>query len=405
MHYQSVTIRSGSAHTSRKGSNAPSGMYLLLFFYMTICASLVLNIEPARAGTAIEPTQARIQTPFVPGHYRALIIGNDNYQDPVGRWPQLNTAVADAKAMETLLRENYGFSDIIHLRNAGRRDMLLALRELSQRVLPNDSVLVYYAGHGYLDNDTNKGFWVPVDAKGDDYTTYLRNSTIRDELSIIADRAKHTLLIADSCFSGTLLRRGASKVLRAEQNDSYFNKVAQKKSVQIITSGGIEYVDDNYRQSGHSPFSYFLMNELKHNDQPMVTVSELSTNVTKAVANNVDQTPSSGVLAGSGDELGEFIFVKVKLKLETSGIAPEKVKVQVELEQDGAPTKTITLQTPGEQAATTKLKESATAPVPATQKPPAPATTTANETKKKSSTKSKAPSTIDKPAFYPMPSL
>ena len=65
----------------------------------------------------------------------------------------------------------------------------------------------------------------------------------------------------------------------------------------------------------------------------MLTMSELSTNVEKAVANNVDQVPESGVLQGAGDELGEFIFIKVDLEVE--GIPLDKVKVKVNLKQAG----------------------------------------------------------------------
>jgi len=297
------------------------------------CASIACGqfFHPAKAGIAFEPIDDTIQTPFVPGKYRALIIGNNEYHDPKKRWLSLNTAVTDAKALESLLRTQYGFNDITRMQNASRKDILLALRDLSQRVLPNDSVLIYYAGHGYMDQETQKGYWVPVDAMGSDYTTYLRNSTIRDEIGIIADRAKHTLLISDSCFSGSLLRRGLRFPTSAEAGEKYFKKVAEKKSVQIMSSGGNEFVDDNYKNSGHSPFSYFLINELKHNDKPMITLSELSTDVTKAVANNVDQTPNHGVLSGAGDELGEFIFVKIKVKLDIQGISPDKVKVDVDV--------------------------------------------------------------------------
>jgi len=299
-----------------------------------VCAALInmALVAPALAGITFEPTDDNIQTPFVPGKYRALIIGNNDYTDPKQKWSTLNTAVADAVAMENLLRNYYGFNDITRLQNASRKDILYALREISQRVLPNDSVLIYYAGHGYMDQETQKGYWIPVDAMGNDYTTYLRNSTIRDEIGIIADRAKHTLLISDSCFSGSLLRRGANFPSKGEEGANYFKKVAEKKSVQIMSSGGFEYVDDNYKNSGHSPFTYFLLNELQHNDKPMITLSELSTDVTKAVANNVDQTPNHGVLQGSGDELGEFIFVKIKVKLNVEGISPDKVKVDVAVE-------------------------------------------------------------------------
>ena len=195
-------------------------------------------------------------------------------------------------------------------------------------------MLVYYAGHGYLDSDTNTGYWVPVDAKGQDHTSFLRNSTIRDELTLIASRAKHVLLISDSCFSGSLLRSGTRGIPEGAGTEQYYSKVMKKKSVQIMAAGGVEYVDDDYKSSGHSPFTYFLLNELKTNDRPLISLSEISTNVEKAVANNVEQVPESGVLHGAGDELGEFVFVKVNVKVK--GVPKEKVKVIVNVEEDNS---------------------------------------------------------------------
>jgi hypothetical protein len=278
-------------------------------------------------GVAVEPAAPHASVPFHKGTYRALLIGNNSYSDNQGVWPPLKTAVSDARAIRNILRQQYGFTDVQILENATRRDVLFALQDLSRRVMAKDNVLLYYAGHGFMDMDTNKGYWVPTDAQGRDHTTYLRNSTIRDELTVIASRAKHTLLISDSCFSGSLLRRGTRGIVPEANTERYYQKVAAKKSVQIITAGGMEYVDDDYKQSGHSPFTYFLLNELKHNDKKLLTVSELSTNVEKAVANNVDQVPESGVLQGAGDELGEFIFINVDV--HTKGIPRDKIKVKV----------------------------------------------------------------------------
>ena len=58
-----------------------------------------------------------------------------------------------------------------------------------------------------------------------------------------------------------------------------------------------------------APVTYFLMQILMHNANPAMTVTELATRVEKAVANNTDQVPESGVLQGAGDEPGEFIFL------------------------------------------------------------------------------------------------
>ncbi|HEY9050633.1 MAG TPA: caspase family protein [Gammaproteobacteria bacterium] len=308
--------------------------FSISLLFLTQCLLIATPFTAAAENTrgiALQAVEQKATTPSSQGVYRALIIGNNNYNDQDGLWKPLKTAVSDARAVKNLLESSYGFSDIKVLENATRRDVLQAFESLSQKVLPDDHVLVYYAGHGFMEMETNRGYWVPVDAKGKDNTTFLRNSTIRDELTTIASRAKHTLLISDSCFSGSLLRRGTRGAPDASNSEQYYKKVANKKSVQIMTAGGVEYVDDKYQSSDHSPFTYFLINELKNNDRPMLTLSELSTNVEKAVANNVDQVPESGVLQGAGDELGEFIFIKMDLVVD--GVPADKVKVQINVKQ------------------------------------------------------------------------
>ena len=308
-------------------------------------------------GITMQTVKQSSKNELVQGTYRALIIGNNQYKDPEGRWMPLKTALPDARAVKDILHKQYGFTDIQFLENATRRDVLIALSSLSRNVLSNDNVLVYYAGHGYLDEETNQGFWVPVDARGTDQTTFLRNSTIRDEMSLIASRSKHTLLISDSCFSGSLLRSGTRSIKPDYNNELYYQKVANKRSVQIMSAGGVEYVDDSYQTSGHSPFTYFLLSELKNNDRKLITVSELSNNVEKAVANNVEQVPESGVLQGAGDELGEFIFIK--LDVEVNGIPEENVKVQVNIipKSESSPSKT-------HKHAPVKQQKSIVAPMP-----------------------------------------
>lgn len=299
------------------------------YIALVILSVALLVSQNVLAGISIRAVEKSSPTLSTASNYRALIIGNNDYQDPDNRWPPLKTAVTDAQAIANILKTHYNFQDITVLENASRSEILHAINGLTKRVNNNDSVLLYYAGHGYLDMDTNKGYWIPVDAKGNDHTTYLRNSTIRDELNTIADRAKHTLLISDSCFSGSLLRGVTRGPVPSVDQDRYYQNVASKKSVQIITAGGVEFVDDNYADSGHSPFTYFLLNELSNNNKPVITASEISSNVEQAVSNNSSQNPESGVLQGAGDELGEFIFLKLDIAVEVKGIPKDKIKVDV----------------------------------------------------------------------------
>lgn len=256
---------------------------------------------------------AAVRTPFQGGKYYALVIGNNNYQDEQGAWTPLNNPVNDAMSVVEILKQRYAFSEsnIRLVIDATRGDILRALNEISEQVKANDSVLVFYAGHGYLNENTGEAYWIPVDAQGTDETNYLSHDTIKRKLGVIADNASHVLLVSDSCFSGTIVR-GLVEVPDSTPPD-YYSKKAKQKSVQIVAAGGKEFVDDDFRSTGHSPFTYFFINELKNNTKQYLAVSEFITSVEKNVANNVNQTPVLGRLYGAGDENGEFIFTQAKL--------------------------------------------------------------------------------------------
>ena len=67
---------------------------------------------------------------------------------------------------------------------------------------PDENVLIYYAGHGDLDRLSDDGWWIPADAKGGDSITYLDNFLVQKYIRSM--KARHVLLISDSCYSGTL---------------------------------------------------------------------------------------------------------------------------------------------------------------------------------------------------------
>lgn len=282
----------------------------LKFFGFSIILILGLAIS------LLENGQAAITTPFQGGSYYALIIGNNNYQDKEGVWKSLNNPINDAISVVDVLKRKYAFSEgNIHLITDGTRgDILRALNNIIKQVSPNDSVLVFYAGHGYLNDDTDEAFWIPVDAQGADDTNYLSHETIKRKLGVIADKASHVLLVSDSCFSGTMVR-GVNLVADTTTPD-YYSKNAKLKSVQIVAAGGREFVDDNFRSTGHSPFTYFFIKELENNANQYLAVGEFITNIEKNVANNVKQKPVTGRLFGAGDESGEFIFTQAKLSAE-----------------------------------------------------------------------------------------
>ena len=237
------------------------------------------------------------------GAYRALIIGINDYQD--AKIPDLKTAVNDAKAMSELLRDHYGFKVKLLLnREATRKTIYQTLRDLASSTQPDDSVLIYYAGHGDLDRTFNDGWWIPVDAKGGDPVTYLDNTQVQKAMRSM--QARHVLLISDSCYSGTLF--GEARAMPPVIDDKYYLNLYNDKSRWGMTSGNKTPVSDS-GSGGHSVFAYQLLKELRNNAKPYVSTQEIYTRIAPIVGNNSEQSPLCRPIRNTGDQGGEFIFV------------------------------------------------------------------------------------------------
>ena len=237
------------------------------------------------------------------GAYRALIIGINDYQD--AKIPALKTAVNDAKAMSELLGKRYGFKVKLLLnQEATKKTIYQALRDLASSTKPDDSVLIYYAGHGDLDRTFNDGWWIPVDAKGGDPVTYLDNAQVQKAMSSM--QARHVLLISDSCYSGTLF--GDARAMPPVIDDKYYLNLYNEKSRWGMTSGNRTPVSDS-GSGGHSVFAYQLLKELRQNEKPYISTQEIYTRIAPIVSNNSEQTPLCRPIRNTGDQGGEFVFV------------------------------------------------------------------------------------------------
>ena len=125
-------------------------------------ASVLNKTEVVAANKNIyesNPIPFEDETLSIKGDYYALVIGNNDYE----HLPKLDTAVNDAKQISNVLATDYGFKVELVL-NATRKETLNVLYELKNKLTIYDKLLVYYAGHGELDKDENKGYWLPVDA-------------------------------------------------------------------------------------------------------------------------------------------------------------------------------------------------------------------------------------------------
>jgi len=237
------------------------------------------------------------------GAYRALIIGINNYEDP--KIPKLKTAVDDAKDLAQLLSAHYGFQVQLLLNSKATKEAIYqALRNLAISTRSDDSILIYYAGHGDLDRTYHDGWWIPADAKAGSPVTYLDNVQI--QISMRNMNARHVLLISDSCYSGTLF--GQSRALPRVIDNKYYLNLYNEKSRWGLTSGNKTPVSDA-GSGGHSVFAYQLLKELRKNEKPYISIQELCTRIAPIVSNNSEQTPLCRPIRNTGDQGGEFVFV------------------------------------------------------------------------------------------------
>ncbi|MHC1704746.1 MAG: caspase family protein [Tenuifilaceae bacterium] len=239
------------------------------------------------------------------GRYFALIIGIDNYS---GDWKPLRNAVNDAKAISEQLSNKYEFQSIKTLYNeqATRSNILKEYEWLMANIRENDNLLIFYSGHGDYNESLQKGFWVPVDATSSSISGLISNTDIQAFLSGI--KSKHTFLIADACFSGDIFR-GKTLTIPYENSFKYYNQIYSKPSRTALTSGGIEPVMDGGKD-GHSVFSYYLLKSLVGNQNQFFDASQLYNDLKVAVINNSNQTPGFSPIVNTGDEGGQFIFIK-----------------------------------------------------------------------------------------------
>ena len=242
---------------------------------------------------------------MVVGNYYAVIIGIDQYK---GNWMPLKNAVNDAKAIETTLKAKYKFDYFRTLYNeqATRKSVIAELEWLAVNAKANDNVFIYYSGHGEYKQDLNKGFWVPVDAMSSTTADYISNNDIQTYLTGI--KSKHTLLVSDACFSGDIFR-GNTISVPFEDSEKYYKEVHGLSSRQAMTSGGIEPVMDGGK-NGHSVFAYYFLKSLNENESKFFDIGQLYNTIKIPVVNNSDQTPKLSPIKDTGDEGGQFIFIK-----------------------------------------------------------------------------------------------
>lgn len=259
---------------------------------------VTLNQKPAGVSYAKDQPADPVKLPIGQGKYYALVIGINEYSDP--QINALDYCIRDAGLFYNTIITKYTFEpeNVRLIRNATYGDIVNALDYFAQTIKPSDSFVIFYAGHGYWNETTELGFWLPNDAQKNSTRNWFRNSTLRDYLREI--NSKHTLLITDACFGGSIFKS------RSAFSDASLaiNKLYELPSRKAMTSGTFfEEVPDQ------SAFLRYLVDRLQNNNEKYLPSEQLFSNFRIAVINNSKVVPQFGVVQDVGDEGGDFIFI------------------------------------------------------------------------------------------------
>jgi hypothetical protein len=240
--------------------------------------------------------------------YHALLIANQGYR----HWPRLHNPINDAQDLKRMLEQRYDFQ-VTLLTDASRRETFAAFNALRAKLKPEDNLLVFYAGHGDIEETTQRGYWVPVDGEKDNRSNWISVVDVTDQINALGVR--QVLVIADSCYSGTMARTAlpvADADLVGERHWDALRAISQLRARVAMTSGGLEPVVDG-GAGRNSLFAGSLLDVLDAVREPIETrrlFDAVSARFSlRAQRLRVQQKPQYAPIRFAGHEAGDFIFV------------------------------------------------------------------------------------------------
>ncbi|MCI0494072.1 caspase family protein [candidate division KSB1 bacterium] len=255
-----------------------------------------------------------------------VVIGIDDYRN--NDVADLDYAVHDARGIESLLKNDFRFDQVISLynQNATRENIIRALSTDLKDARENDGIFIFFAGHGTTGEGITGGplgYLVPADGTFNEKEFYVKNipmSLIKEISQTIP--AKHIYFVMDCCYGGLLLREGREKIEPTQKADyTFLRGLAKNRVRQVLTAGGKGEPVLDGGSGGHSVFTGRLIaglqGEADFNQDGFITAEELNFFVRQHVHadvqdvvrghpiyKNVEQTPQYGKWFGEG----EFIF-------------------------------------------------------------------------------------------------
>jgi uncharacterized caspase-like protein len=230
---------------------------------------LIGDQQRAKGFEDARSTQNQLAETAAPRRW-AVLIGINDYEDPT--FGGLRYATRDARDMGWILKHpKYGaFDRVITLtqpEQLERAALLTELNRLRSELRRQDTLVVYFSGHGTMEFSSDGRpllYLVAKDTRvADLYGTAIELDALRAFLSSL--RAQRKVLILDCCFAGA----GKSRVttatrVRLDAQPAIFTgfnlPVGQSEAILMAsTLGGVAVEDD---QLQHSTYTSYLLKAL-----------------------------------------------------------------------------------------------------------------------------------------------
>ncbi len=236
----------------------------------------------------------------------ALIIGNEDYssyQTGLNAESNVDFAKKDAQEFKQLCIKSLNVQEenIIYLEDARFTEMMKSLKKINGILNVTQGkaeVFVFYAGHGFPDENTKEPYLVPVDGSGTDLDiTGIKLTYFYEMLTTYP--AQRITVFLDACFSGGARNQGlvaarGVKVIPKATPD------AVKKNLVVFTASSGNQTSLPYKEKQHGLFTYFLINKLSET-KGNITYAELSNylkeqiSIKSVLINSKQQDPQTNV--------------------------------------------------------------------------------------------------------------
>ena len=288
---------------------------------LTLCLWCLTSFTQTKGGEIINENAKTI------GETYAVVVGISDYQDD--DIPDLEYADQDALAFAGFLQSPGGGSlDKDHLKvmlneEATLGNFVSALSWLVEVAQEDDRVMIYFSGHGDVENTINQpGFLLCWDAPS---KVYMAGGTLglfyfQSYVSTLSlqNKAK-VIVIADACRSGKL--SGSAVDGSQITNANLLNQFANES--KILSCQPSEYsIEGEQWGGGRGAFSYHMVNGLyglaDRNQDGEITLMELRLYLEDHVTVEVEPYNQLPVTSGDGREVLAYVDQETLAEVESS---------------------------------------------------------------------------------------